>query len=120
MDFSRRNKIDANKANRDYSDPSGKPRRTPEAFIQMCKDLKHPCCRIILYNQEMGTIVEALKDMVTKRRHLLYAGKVRGSVEAEELDRLIIRDNLQTGKNNKQIELIIGGDEYKKPVLKSR
>lgn len=118
MDFSRKDKIGVKKHG--LTSPSGKRHRTPEEFIELCKKKGHPCCRVILYNKEEGVIVEALKDMTTKHRHLLYAGRPRGSQEEQELNRLLTRENLLNAKNNRQIEIIIGGDDYKKPELKSR
>lgn len=98
----------------------GKKFRTPEAFIKMCEDKGHPVCHIRLYNRKDKIVIEALKDMKTKHTHIL---KMRRPTNVEEKDygSMLTREQLMTGKANQdQIEIIIGGDEFKKQALKSR
>lgn len=98
--------------------PDGKKLPTPEDFIK--RQAPDPVCMVFIYNREERMVMEALKNMRTKRTHILKVRRPKGTVEEKEFDAMIMREKLAGRENQNQIEVIMGGDEYVKKVLKSQ
>lgn len=115
MDLPKRSEEGRNRRTKD-----GKRFRTPEEFIALCKEKNHPCSQVKIYNRKEKIVIEALKNMVTKRTHILKMRRPT-NIEEKEYDAMMTREKLLTGKTRgDQIELIVGGDDYVKKPLKSK
>ena len=101
---------------KDFRTQSGKRLRSPEEFIRDQGD--DPVCKVKIYNKRDQIVVEAWKNMKTKRTHVL---KIRRPTDAEEktLGSMIVREQLMGKVNQDQVEIVIGGDKYEKKELKS-
>lgn len=108
------------RGDRSFRTKAGKRLRTPEEFIKMTEDKGHPISKVMLYNAKENIVIEALKDMKTKHTHILKARRPT-NVEEKEWGGMMRKEALLTGKRQQdQLEIIVGGDDFKKKPLKSK
>ena len=109
---------DQGRSMKEFRTQDGKRLRDPEEFIR--EQGKDPVSKVLLYNKKDKIVVEAWKNMRTKRTHIT---KVRrpSDVEVAEFNRMIFKEQILDHKENKdQLEVIIGGEKYVKPKLGSK